>query len=117
MPRFEYFSLSPLDRKHIQLYPRCTKRKSKVCLHFATDIGISVAKQTNILRGDIWVVFRPSQRKDLSAYVIHNGEVEENIQQQQQQSSKSSPCSYLAHEKLSYAFSVWRMEGAWSSPH
>ncbi|ELU18035.1 hypothetical protein CAPTEDRAFT_154829 [Capitella teleta] len=22
-------------------------------------------------------------------------------------------CSYVAHEKLSYAFSVWRMEGAW----
>ncbi|GIX98108.1 twist-related protein 2 [Caerostris darwini] len=51
---------------------------------------------------------------DFLYQVIHNGEVEENIQQQ---SSKSSPCSYLAHEKLSYAFSVWRMEGAWSSPH
>lgn len=24
-------------------------------------------------------------------------------------------CSYMAHERLSYAFSVWRMEGAWSS--
>ena len=23
-------------------------------------------------------------------------------------------CSYVAHERLSYAFSVWRMEGAWS---
>ncbi|KAG7281355.1 hypothetical protein CRUP_023506 [Coryphaenoides rupestris] len=23
-------------------------------------------------------------------------------------------CSYVAHEKLSYAFSVWRMGGAWS---
>jgi len=23
-------------------------------------------------------------------------------------------CSYMAHERLSYAFSVWRMEGAWS---
>ena len=22
-------------------------------------------------------------------------------------------CSYMAHERLSYAFSVWRMEGAW----
>ena len=22
-------------------------------------------------------------------------------------------CSYVAHERLSYAFSVWRMEGAW----
>ncbi|CAL1262027.1 unnamed protein product [Larinioides sclopetarius] len=39
------------------------------------------------------------------------------VQQQQQQSSKASPCTYLAHEKLSYAFSVWRMEGAWSNPH
>jgi len=24
-------------------------------------------------------------------------------------------CSYVAHEKLSYAFSVWRMEGAWQT--
>ncbi|KAM9350379.1 twist-related protein 2-like [Symphorus nematophorus] len=24
-------------------------------------------------------------------------------------------CNYLAHERLSYAFSVWRMEGAWST--
>ncbi|XP_059411157.1 twist-related protein 1a [Carassius carassius] len=28
--------------------------------------------------------------------------------------SKMSSCSYVAHERLSYAFSVWRMEGAWS---
>ncbi|XP_061470525.1 twist-related protein 2-like [Rhineura floridana] len=27
---------------------------------------------------------------------------------------KISSCNYLAHERLSYAFSVWRMEGAWS---
>ncbi|KAK2581973.1 hypothetical protein KPH14_002413 [Odynerus spinipes] len=27
----------------------------------------------------------------------------------------SSSCSYMAHEKLSYAFSVWRMEGDWNS--
>ncbi|NWR95762.1 TWST2 protein, partial [Furnarius figulus] len=27
---------------------------------------------------------------------------------------KVSSCHYLAHERLSYAFSVWRMEGAWS---
>ncbi|XP_051915799.1 twist-related protein-like [Hippocampus zosterae] len=29
--------------------------------------------------------------------------------------SKLSGCNYLAHERLSYAFSVWRMEGAWST--
>ncbi|XP_069771982.1 twist-related protein 2-like [Narcine bancroftii] len=28
--------------------------------------------------------------------------------------NKMSSCSYVAHERLSYAFSVWRMEGAWS---
>ncbi|XP_076872086.1 twist-related protein 2-like [Brachyhypopomus gauderio] len=28
--------------------------------------------------------------------------------------SKMTSCSYVAHERLSYAFSVWRMEGAWS---
>ncbi|XP_030638265.1 twist-related protein 2-like [Chanos chanos] len=28
--------------------------------------------------------------------------------------NKMSSCSYVAHEKLSYAFSVWRMEGAWA---
>jgi len=27
----------------------------------------------------------------------------------------SSPSNYMAHEKLSYAFSVWRMEGDWNS--
>ncbi|XP_072029119.1 uncharacterized protein [Amphiura filiformis] len=27
----------------------------------------------------------------------------------------ANSCSYMAHERLSYAFSVWRMEGAWSS--
>ncbi|XP_048237184.1 twist-related protein 2-like [Haliotis cracherodii] len=26
----------------------------------------------------------------------------------------SASCTYVAHERLSYAFSVWRMEGAWS---
>ncbi|XP_034052303.1 twist-related protein 2-like [Gymnodraco acuticeps] len=29
--------------------------------------------------------------------------------------TKMAGCNYLAHERLSYAFSVWRMEGAWSS--
>ncbi|XP_049610339.1 twist-related protein 2-like [Syngnathus scovelli] len=29
--------------------------------------------------------------------------------------SKLSGCNYLAHERLSYAFSVWRMEGAWTT--
>ncbi|XP_062847724.1 twist-related protein 1b [Trichomycterus rosablanca] len=28
--------------------------------------------------------------------------------------SKMTSCSYVAHDRLSYAFSVWRMEGAWS---
>ncbi|XP_061801463.1 twist-related protein 1b [Nerophis lumbriciformis] len=28
--------------------------------------------------------------------------------------AKMASCSYVAHERLSYAFSVWRMEGAWS---
>ncbi|XP_043939805.1 twist-related protein 2-like [Protopterus annectens] len=27
---------------------------------------------------------------------------------------KMANCNYMAHERLSYAFSVWRMEGAWS---
>ncbi|NWZ87768.1 TWST2 protein, partial [Poecile atricapillus] len=26
----------------------------------------------------------------------------------------ATSCNFLAHERLSYAFSVWRMEGAWS---
>lgn len=31
----------------------------------------------------------------------------------------AASCSYVAHERLSYAFSVWRMEGAWNlgGPH
>lgn len=31
-----------------------------------------------------------------------------------QMDAKMASCNYLAHERLSYAFSVWRMEGAWS---
>ena len=27
----------------------------------------------------------------------------------------AASCFYIAHERLSYAFSVWRMEGAWGS--
>nr|CEI71556.1 Cs twist like protein [Cupiennius salei] len=51
---------------------------------------------------------------DFLYQVLHYGEEEDNAQQHSQQ-SKVSPCSFLAHEKLSYAFSVWRMEGAWAS--
>ena len=29
-------------------------------------------------------------------------------------SKMASSCTYVANERLSYAFSVWRMEGAWS---
>ncbi|XP_054716670.1 twist-related protein 2-like [Uloborus diversus] len=50
---------------------------------------------------------------DFLYQVLHYGEEEENVQASAQ--SKVSPCSYLAHEKLSYAFSVWRMEGAWAA--
>lgn len=32
----------------------------------------------------------------------------------EQENKLSSSCSYIAHEHLSYAFSVWRMEGEWS---
>ncbi|XP_013881545.1 twist-related protein 2 [Austrofundulus limnaeus] len=28
--------------------------------------------------------------------------------------ARGSSCSYVAHERLSYAFSVWRMGGSWS---
>ncbi|XP_067359373.1 twist-related protein 1a [Channa argus] len=28
--------------------------------------------------------------------------------------ARGTSCSYVAHERLSYAFSVWRMGGAWS---
>ncbi|MCJ8732752.1 hypothetical protein PDJAM_G00215150 [Pangasius djambal] len=36
------------------------------------------------------------------------------VLQSDEMDSKMSSCSYVAHERLSYAFSVWRMEGAWS---
>ena len=29
----------------------------------------------------------------------------------------TNSCSYVASERLSYAFSVWRMEGAWNMGH
>ncbi|XP_053705090.1 twist-related protein 2-like [Synchiropus splendidus] len=37
------------------------------------------------------------------------------VLQSDQMDSKLTGSSYLAHERLSYAFSVWRMEGAWST--
>ncbi|XP_061076982.1 twist-related protein 2-like [Conger conger] len=36
------------------------------------------------------------------------------VLQSDQMDSKLASCNYLAHERLSYAFSVWRMEGAWA---
>ncbi|KFZ59725.1 Twist-related protein 2, partial [Podiceps cristatus] len=36
------------------------------------------------------------------------------VLQSDEMDSKMTSCSYVAHERLSYAFSVWRMEGAWS---
>uniref|UniRef100_A0A8C5H1A7 Twist3 n=1 Tax=Gouania willdenowi TaxID=441366 RepID=A0A8C5H1A7_GOUWI len=37
------------------------------------------------------------------------------VLQSDEMDSKVAGCNYLAHERLSYAFSVWRMEGAWST--
>ncbi|MBN3274729.1 TWST2 protein, partial [Polyodon spathula] len=38
----------------------------------------------------------------------------QRVLQSDEMDSKMSSCSYVAQERLSYAFSVWRMEGAWS---
>ncbi|XP_034027472.1 twist-related protein 2-like [Thalassophryne amazonica] len=37
------------------------------------------------------------------------------VLQSEDVAAKLAGCNYLAHERLSYAFSVWRMEGAWSA--
>ncbi|XP_042347868.1 twist-related protein 2-like [Plectropomus leopardus] len=37
------------------------------------------------------------------------------VLQNDEMDTKLTGCNYLAHERLSYAFSVWRMEGAWST--
>ncbi|XP_026187754.1 twist-related protein 2-like [Mastacembelus armatus] len=37
------------------------------------------------------------------------------VLQNDEMDTKLAGCNYLAHERLSYAFSVWRMEGAWST--
>lgn len=37
------------------------------------------------------------------------------VLQNDEMDSKLAGCNYVAHERLSYAFSVWRMEGAWST--
>lgn len=39
------------------------------------------------------------------------------LRSDQHDSKFASSCSYVSNERLSYAFSVWRMEGAWSSGH
>ncbi|XP_076360886.1 twist-related protein 2-like [Tachypleus tridentatus] len=36
------------------------------------------------------------------------------LRKDEQDVKLTSSCSYVAHERLSYAFSVWRMEGAWA---
>lgn len=36
------------------------------------------------------------------------------VLQSDEMDAKLASCNYLAHERLSYAFSVWRMEGAWA---
>lgn len=41
---------------------------------------------------------------DFLCQVLRNDEIEVKV----------PGCNYMAHERLSYAFSVWRMEGAWS---
>ncbi|XP_067937420.1 twist-related protein-like [Watersipora subatra] len=41
---------------------------------------------------------------DFLCQVLRNDELEVKV----------PGCNYMAHERLSYAFSVWRMEGAWS---
>lgn len=37
------------------------------------------------------------------------------LRSDEQEHKLSTSCSYAASERLSYAFSVWRLEGAWSS--
>ncbi|XP_059160092.1 twist-related protein 2-like [Physella acuta] len=37
------------------------------------------------------------------------------LRSDQPDTKMSTSCSYVASERLSYAFSVWRMEGAWST--
>lgn len=37
------------------------------------------------------------------------------VLQNDEMDNKLAGCNYLAQERLSYAFSVWRMEGAWST--
>lgn len=41
---------------------------------------------------------------DFLCQVLRNDELEVKV----------PGCNYMAHERLSYAFSVWRMEGAWT---
>ncbi|XP_028317145.1 twist-related protein 1a [Gouania willdenowi] len=36
------------------------------------------------------------------------------VLQSDEMDARGSSCSYVAHERLSYAFSVWRMGGSWS---
>lgn len=42
---------------------------------------------------------------DFLRHVLQSGELERRV---------ATSCHLLAHERLSYAFSVWRMEGAWA---
>ncbi|NXN91138.1 TWIST protein, partial [Rhinopomastus cyanomelas] len=37
------------------------------------------------------------------------------VLQGDQPDHRAAGCHFLAHERLSYAFSVWRMEGAWAT--
>ncbi|VVC37688.1 Hypothetical protein CINCED_3A018973 [Cinara cedri] len=43
------------------------------------------------------------------------GHADSDSQHSIEQVSSGTSCTYVAHEQLSYAFSVWRMEGEWNN--
>lgn len=62
----------------------------------------------------VFVCLSVFQLLKLNFFIFQILKTEELTQQQVQQQEPSSSCSFVQHEKLSYAFSVWRMEGVWN---
>ncbi|KAK2851055.1 hypothetical protein Q5P01_007331 [Channa striata] len=95
---------TPGGPKRIKRSPRIGRRpQTRPCLLFLALVpGDSQHLRTLMPSGKIQTLKLASRYIDFLYQVLQNDETD----------AKLAGCNYLAHERLSYAFSVWRMEGA-----
>lgn len=99
--------LSPLEDQHAQRVIANIRERQRT--QSLNDAFASLRKIIPTLPSDklskIQTLKLASRYIDFLYQVLQSDEID----------TKLAGCNYLAHERLSYAFSVWRMEGAWSS--